>query len=109
MSALKSLVIVVSFACCFAIGSLKADSLEKVDFRLMEWKSFHFDEADQAKQYYETFKGIGCECKQDTHGDHFDVSFRCPKWQSLTLKSHTEAHKWEAFLKKAGFETKHEH
>ncbi|MCA9145160.1 MAG: hypothetical protein H6821_04985 [Planctomycetaceae bacterium] len=105
----KSLTIAALCACCLVAGSLQADSVEKVDFRLMEWKSFHFDEAAKAKEYHDTFKSLGCECKQESHGDHFDVSFRCPKWRSLNLKSHTEAHKWEDFLKKAGFETKHEH
>lgn len=109
MSALKTLTVTMLFVCCIAIGSLKADSLERVEFRLMDWKALHFDQASQAKAYYETFKGIGCECKQENHGDHIDVAFRCPKWRSLSLKSHSEAHKWEAFLKKAGFETKHEH
>ena len=109
VSAFKSLIVAALIACCFAVGSLKGDSLERVEFRLTEWKSLHFDQANHAKQYYETFKGIGCECKQDAHGDHIDVAFRCPKWRSLSLKSHSEAHKWEAFLKKAGFETNHEH
>ncbi len=83
--------------------------MEKVEFRLMAWKSLHFDEARQAKEYSQTFKSLGCECKQESHGNHTDVTFRCPKWRSLSLKSHTEAHKWEAFLKKVGFETKHQH
>lgn len=109
VSKLKSLTIAGLCFCCLAVGSLRADSLEKVDFRLMEWKSLHFDQASQAKQYYDIFKSLGCECKQESHGDHIDVTFRCPKWRSLNLKSHAEAHKWEAFLKKAGFETKHEH
>lgn len=109
MSALKSLAVAACCVCCLAVGSLQADSVERVEFRLMEWNSFHFDQASEAKEYFDTFKRLGCECKQETHGDHFDVAFRCPKWRSLSLKSHAEAHKWEAFLKKAGFETKHEH
>lgn len=32
-----------------------------------------------------------------------------PSGGSLNLKDHAEAHKWEAFLKKVGFETKHHH
>lgn len=109
VSTLKSLAIAAMCVCCIVVGSLKADSLEKVDYRLMAWKSLHFDQASQAKEYHDIFKSIGCECKQESHGDHIDVSFRCPKWRSLNLKDHAEAHKWEAFLKKAGFETKHEH
>jgi len=56
-----------------------------------------------------TFKTIKVECKQASHGDHIDVTFRCPKWQTLTLKTHAEAHQWQDFLKKIGFETKHAH
>lgn len=105
----KLLTIALLCICCCATALLQADSLEKVEFRLMTWKSLHFDQASQAKEYFQTFKSIGCECKQESHGDHIDVAFRCPKWRSLSLKSHAEAHKWEAFLKKAGFETAHKH
>ena len=109
VSTIKSLTIAALVACCLTAANAQADQLERVEYRLTEWKSLHFDKAEQAKQYYQTFKSIGCEAKQDSHGNHIDVAFRCPKWKSLSLKSHAEAHKWEAFLKKAGFETKHQH
>jgi hypothetical protein len=88
---------------------LSAADVERVDFRLTSWKALHFDDARKAQSYFKIFKTIGCECKQESHGDHFDVKFRCPKWRSIALKTHAEAHQWEAFLKKIGFETKHDH
>jgi hypothetical protein len=98
--------------CCLALATtatLGAAELERVDYRLTEWKSVHFDDAQQAASYMKTFKAIKVECKQESHGDHIDVSFRSPKWQTLTLKTHAEAHQWQDFLKKIGFETKHAH
>ena len=91
------------------ITTIDAAELERVDYRLPEWKSVHFDDAQKAASYVKTFKAIKVECKQESHGDHIDVTFRCPKWQTLTLKTHAEAHQWQDFLKKIGFETKHAH
>lgn len=99
-------------AACTLLGSatlLPAANVERVDFRLMKWKTLHFEDAGSAQKYYKTFKAIGCECEQEKHNGHIDVRFRCTEWRSLTLKTHAEAHRWEAFLKKAGFETRHEH
>ena len=109
MTAIKSFLAALLCVGFLSVGTAYGESIERVEFRLMNWKSLHFDDAAQAKEYYDTFKNIGCECKQESHGNHTDVTFRAPKWRALNLKSHAEAHKWEAFLKKAGFETKHEH
>lgn len=81
VTTLKLFAIAALCCCSLTVCSLRADSLEKVEFRLMEWRSLHFDQASQAKEYYETFKSIGCECKQESHGNHIDVAFRCPKWR----------------------------
>ena len=92
-----------------AITTLEAAEIERVEYRLTDWKSVHFKDAKQASSYMQTFKSLHIECKQAKHGDHIDVSFRCPKWQTLTLKSHADAHNWQGFLDKVGFETKHAH
>lgn len=98
--------------CCLALSSvttLDAAEIERVEYRLTNWRSVHFGDAQQAASYMEIFKSIHVECKQVSHGDHIDVSFRCPKWQTLTLKTHADAHKWQGFLQKIGFDTKHDH
>lgn len=101
--------ILLTCAALFATFSLSAGQIEKVDYRLATWKSLHFKDASQAASYVKTFKSIGVEHKQESHGAHIDVKFRCPKWRTLKLKTHKEAHQWEDFLKKVGFETKHDH
>ena len=82
---------------------------EIVSFRLQQWKSAHFDDAATAQANFETFTRIGCEAEQHQHGGHFDVRYRSPKWRNISLTSHAEAHQWEGWLKKLGFETTHQH
>ncbi len=104
--------LILGLFCCLALSvtiSASAANLERVDYRLTAWKSVHFKNAAQAASYMKTFKSLHVECKQSQHGDHVDVSYRCPKWQTLTLKSHAEAHNFQGFLEKIGFETKHSH
>lgn len=81
---------------------------EFVEYRLEKWKTAHA-EGNQGDKLVETLKKLRCEVKVGSHGGHTDVNFRCPKWQQLALKGHEEAHHWEAWLKKYGFETKHAH
>ncbi|MCS7466350.1 hypothetical protein NZK35_06630 [Stieleria sp. ICT_E10.1] len=85
-----------------------AAAQELVEYRLEKWKTTHA-EGDQSKKLAETLTKLRCEVKVDSHGGHTDVNYRCPKWQQLALKSHKEAHQWEGWLKKLGFETKHAH
>ena len=82
---------------------------EIVKFRLTSVRRIHSHNAEEAKSFAMTLKKIGCECQVDKHGGHFDVVYQCPKWKQIKAQSHEEAHKWEAWLKKAGFETVHEH
>ena len=90
-------------------SSARAAGREVVSFRLIQWKAAHFDDAQSAQQHRDTLLQIGCEAKQHKHGGHYDVSYRCPMWRSISLKSHNEAHQLERWLKSAGFETAHEH
>ena len=82
---------------------------EVVAYRLTQWKASHFDDQARARQHYDTVKKLGCEAKQDDHGGHIDVSYRCEKWKEIALKDHDAVHRWEKWLKAAGFETKHTH
>lgn len=82
---------------------------EAVDYRLTAWKKKHFHDAEKASDQATLLKKLGCEVEQDNHGGHIDVSYRCQNWRRMTLKSHSEAHRWEAWLKSVGFETNHVH
>ena len=90
-------------------GKVEADEKYTVDYRLKNWKTVHFEDAKRAKTHVETVKKLGCEVKQEDHGGHIDVTYRCPEWKTMSVKSHDEAHKWEKWLKASGFETKHKH
>ena len=81
---------------------------ELVSYRLEKWKTTH-SEGDKADKLVGTLKKLRCEVKVGSHGGHTDVNYRCSKWQQLSLKSHEEAHQWESWLKKLGFETQHTH
>jgi len=87
----------------------EAASKEIVRFRLAKWKASHFKKVKDADAHASIMKSIGCEVKRHKHGDHIDVSYRCPKWRQLNLRTHTEAHQWEKWLKYYGFETQHKH
>lgn len=82
---------------------------EVVSFRLAAWKTQHMNDAKAAASMVETLKNIGCEARQSNHGNHIDVSYRCTTWKSIALKTHTDAHRWENWLKQRGFETQHKH
>jgi hypothetical protein len=98
-------------ACVFSsAGKAFADEEHPVKYRLAAWKSMHFDtEAAAQKDAEFLTKTIGCEVQLGQHDGHFDVSYRCPKWKVLTLKSDDEAHEMQGWLKKRGFETEHTH
>lgn len=85
------------------------DDNEVVSFRLTQWKTVHMHEAGAAEKLITTLKKIGCEVKQNSHGDHIDVQYRCAEWKSIRLKSHDDAHQWEEWFKGKGFETHHKH
>lgn len=109
----RKLAITVLAVSTFAIGlqatQVFAAGQEIVQFRLTDWKTAHFNDANKAQSNSATLKQIGCEVKQHAHGSHHDVSYRCPKWRSISLKSHNQAHQWEGWLKSKGFETAHNH
>ena len=110
------LIATVALVASMAIGGLTATadgpqtaSRELVQYRLEKWKTTHAEPGEKGEQMIATLKKLRCEVKVSSHGGHSDVSYRCPKWQELSLKSHKEAHGWESWLKKLGFQTKHAH
>lgn len=80
-----------------------------VAYRLADQKTLHFDDARKAAEHVEAVKKLGCEVVPNDHDGHNDVTYRCPKWKSLTLASDDLAHQWEEWLDAAGFETLHGH
>jgi hypothetical protein len=91
------------------VTTAHAAGQEVVQFRLTNWKTAHFDDAKKAQTQSATLKQIGCEVKLHAHGSHHDLSYRRAQWRSISLKSHSQAHQWERWLKSNGFETAHNH
>ena len=83
--------------------------LETIAYRLTGPKSSHLDTRSQADSQADTLRMLGCEVKQGSHGGHYDVSYRCPKWRVIAVEVHDAAHQWQKWLKGNGFETRHEH
>ena len=104
-----SLIIAVAVAAIAGTQTAEAAETYTVTYRCEKWKTVEFEDAKKAKTHYETVKKLGCEAKQSGHAGHIDVSYRCPKWKSMSLKDHDILHRWEKWLKAAGFETKHRH
>ncbi len=82
---------------------------EIVKYRLVDWHSQHIHDATELNQLLALYRGLGCTVEVSKHGNHSDVRARCPEWMEIELPSHDAAHKWQDFLKKGGFETRHEH
>lgn len=99
----------VAISAQFAASEVQAAEQVSVSYRLANWKTVEIDDVKKAKSLLDTFKKLGCEAKQESHGDHTDVSYRCVKWRSIAFKSHKTAHAWEKWLKASGFEAKHKH
>ncbi|MEQ9411781.1 MAG: hypothetical protein RIK87_28960 [Fuerstiella sp.] len=80
-----------------------------VAYRLKEVKTIHFDDPGKAQLHLDAVRRLGCEARMDDHGGHLDVSCRLTQWKALTLADEDTAHRWNAWLTKAGFETIHAH
>ena len=103
------LIVITPALALLARQPVSAAEKEIVSYRLSEWKTLHFDDADLATKHLDTMKMLGCQVKQDSHGGHIDVSYYCPQWKQATVATHSVAHKWEKWLRGAGFETRHTH
>ncbi|MEM6362826.1 MAG: hypothetical protein AAF539_12275 [Planctomycetota bacterium] len=86
-----------------------ASAAESVRYRCVNWKAKHIHDTKKADTIEETLKKLKCEVKRHAHNGHDDVKYRCKEWKTLELKTHDEAHQWEAWLKQYGFETQHKH
>lgn len=86
-----------------------AATRELVRYRLTDWRAVHTSNEGQAKKLAATLTKLRCQVEQSSHGNHIDVRYRCKDWQELELKDHATAHQWEAWLKKYGFQTVHQH
>ena len=92
-----------------ATESFAAENKEIVAYRLVDAKTMHIDDEKVAQQYKATFTNLGVETRLDGHAGHYDLTYRCPKWESAQFGDHQSAHKWEAWLKSLGFEVAHRH
>ena len=91
------------------LNPAKDAKLPTVRLRMTTRKTIHARSAEQAQALKETYELIGCEVKINNHGNHIDVSFHCPKWNTIALPNSKVAHVWQDWLKKSGFETEHDH
>ena len=83
--------------------------LDVVQFRTVKPVTIHAHQPGEAGQLKIMYGALGCEIESNKHGGHTDVKIECPKWMEIALPTHEIAHKWQEFLDKAGFETKHSH
>lgn len=83
--------------------------LEIVKYRLADWTSQHVHDSNQLSQLLALYRALGCDTETASHNGHTDLKKRCASWMEMELPTHDAAHKWQDFLKKAGFETQHEH
>ncbi len=82
---------------------------EEVAYRLTEWRTTHVDNMEQLPQFLALMKGLGCEVHTQQHDGHTDVSVRCPEWKHVEVATHEIASGWEGWLRKSGFEVRHDH
>ncbi|MCC7423281.1 MAG: hypothetical protein IT428_23645 [Planctomycetaceae bacterium] len=109
---LRSLVAALTLAvgAMFVQGTpAQAQQGEVVQFRLMSWKTAHFDSAREADSFEQSLRRLGCETRQDGHAGHIDVQYRCPRWRSMTTPTDAAAHRLQGWLRENEFETRHDH
>lgn len=112
MSILKTLCSKLFFALIAVLGltsSVMAQGQYVVEFRLANERSAHFDDPRDASQFSQDLRRLGCDVRTENHGNHLDVTYRCPRWRSIEASSDDAAHRWEGWLRKQGFETAHNH
>ncbi len=67
----------------------------------------HFEDAAKAHQHLDMVTKLGCEVKQVSTPGHIDLSYRCPNWKSMEVKTHALAEQWLGWLKGSGFDVSH--
>jgi hypothetical protein len=81
-----------------------SEGKEVVEFRLVNWKSFHGKGTAEEKQFVDLLGKLGCEVVISEHAGHSDVKFRAPTWRDVHLAEHAAAVELGALLKKNSFE-----
>ncbi|MCC7425196.1 MAG: hypothetical protein IT428_33415 [Planctomycetaceae bacterium] len=104
----SKLMIALIASLAFAASALAQESYV-VEFRLPKQRSAHFDDPREASQFGKDLQRLGCDVRTENHGEHLDVTYRCPQWRSIEASSDAAAHRWEGWLKSQGFETSHRH
>ncbi len=84
---------------------------ESVQLRLVNWQTAHLTGPlmKDSKSFAKSLEDLGCAVKNESHGDHADISYRCPMWVTIHVPDHAAADEWQGWLKGHGFETKHAH
>ena len=103
------LLVALAFLCSVSAKATYAAEKASIQYRLTQAKTIHLDDEKTARGYDQSLKKLGCESKLGGHGGHFDLTYRCPNWRAAEFDGHDEAHKWQNWLKKLGFETGHAH
>lgn len=76
-----------------------------LSFQLADWKTVHAKDQAHAKQTVDTLAGLGIECTQHAHEDHFDVRFRCPAWKTIKVDTGQQLDQWQQYLDMIGLDT----
>ncbi|MEL7500162.1 MAG: hypothetical protein AAFN77_21360 [Planctomycetota bacterium] len=76
-----------------------------VGFRVTEWKTVHSESEQQAEQMISTLNKLRCEVKTENHGNHIDISYRCPEWRSMKLGTDSLVNQWVMWCGAQGMET----
>ena len=79
--------------------------VKKVGFRMASWRTIHGDGTKATTDLVTTLQKIGCEVKQDNHGNHTDISFRCPSWKTVSVQNDDQSNQWHQWLVNNEFET----
>ena len=97
--------------CCLSVMALSSvtEAGKAIAYRLTKTMEMHFDDTRKAEKHLAAVKKLGCEARMDSHGGHTDVLYRSAKWKVMEVANDKLAHQWEDWLKKAGFEARHEH
>jgi NADH dehydrogenase FAD-containing subunit len=101
--------VTAAFVAIVAPNTACAAEKAVVKYRLTKQKTVHLDDGKVAKGYDQLLKKLGCESKLGSHSGHYDLTYSCPKWRQAEFDGHAAAHKWQAWLKRLGFETAHKH
>ena len=82
---------------------------EAVQFRLVAWKRLHGDGSANEAAFIDQMRRLGVDVRVDKHNGHSDIAFRAPTWRDVHVADHSNADQLMAWLKKNGFEVRHEH